>query len=223
MEVLSQSQIDDLLNSLTSGGEPVSNGDLLIPVDTVDKMIKMLENIKSNFKDKKASETKSTNSSFEVMSQSQIDDLFDEFRSFLKTKDEKNVHDDHVDAMALAFYNSKVHRATIHNPDIAPQFGIPRDFTDESMIHFITDAASRGEIQGQEDILLEELTELTKAILKYRRGKGQLQSIAEEMSHVAMSMALVARLNRISNGMINAEIAKKIKEYSFERNYEYLG
>lgn len=66
----------------------------------------------------------------------------------------------------------------------------------------------------QDLILIEEMTELNKEILKSRRGCPNSDSIKEELSHVLMSLYVYADLCGIKQGDIEKEASKKLSKYA---------
>lgn len=72
--------------------------------------------------------------------------------------------------------------------------------------------------ETQTDILQEECAELIQACSKAKRGysdsKGRL---TEEIAHVLVSSAVVARIYDISEDDIVNEINKKADKYGFDR------
>lgn len=71
------------------------------------------------------------------------------------------------------------------------------------------------DIQKQDLILIEEMSELTKALLKHRRNKCMINSIKEEISHVLISIEVVCQILEISKFDIEKEAEKKLKKYGW--------
>lgn len=88
-------------------------------------------------------------------------------------------------------------------------FGISEKFTDACLNCFNHD--------DQIGILQEECAELIKAASKMKRGKRDaLANLKEEIVHVAMSSAIVARIYGITEEDILAETKKKADKYNFD-------
>ena len=68
----------------------------------------------------------------------------------------------------------------------------------------------------QDLILIEEMSELTKALLKLRRGKSTMNEIAEEMAHVLISVEVVRRILGIEDVTLEREACKKLYKYGYE-------
>lgn len=68
----------------------------------------------------------------------------------------------------------------------------------------------------QDLILIEEMSELTKALLKLRRGKSSMNEIAEEMAHVLISVEVVRRILGIEDVALEREACKKLNKYGYE-------
>lgn len=68
----------------------------------------------------------------------------------------------------------------------------------------------------QDLILIEEMSELTKALLKLRRGKSSMNEIAEEMAHVLISVEVVRRILGIEDVALEKEACKKLNKYGYE-------
>lgn len=69
---------------------------------------------------------------------------------------------------------------------------------------------------GQIDILQEECAELIQACSKVKRGKNNLDNLKEEITHVAISSAVVAKIYGISEFEIVEEVNKKCDKYGFK-------
>ena len=65
----------------------------------------------------------------------------------------------------------------------------------------------------QDLILIEEMSELTKELLKRRRGKYNMPNIIEELSHVLISCKSVQNNFLIADEEINKEISIKQLKY----------
>ena len=61
------------------------------------------------------------------------------------------------------------------------------------------------------------MSELTKELLKARRGKNNADEIREEMCHVLTSIEVVRKLMGIPLEEINAEVEKKLKKYGKDK------
>ena len=74
----------------------------------------------------------------------------------------------------------------------------------------------------QMDILQEECAELIKALSKYKRSLGHyttvdpIDNIIEEITHVAISSEIVARLLSITPDDIQKEINKKATKFNLK-------
>ena len=94
-------------------------------------------------------------------------------------------------------------------------FGISNNFVDQCLIRFDKD--------DQIDILQEECAELIKACSKVKRGMGHftvvdpLDNLKEELAHVDISSAVVARLLDIKEEDIEKEVNKKAAKYNFKK------
>lgn len=69
---------------------------------------------------------------------------------------------------------------------------------------------------GQIDILQEECAELIQACSKVKRGKNNRDNLKEEIAHVSISLAVVAKIYGISEFEIIKEVNKKCDKYGFE-------
>ena len=75
----------------------------------------------------------------------------------------------------------------------------------------------------QIDILQEECAELIKALGKYKRSIGHftnvdpIDNIVEEMTHVAISSEIVARILNINPEDIQREVNKKAVKYNLRK------
>lgn len=75
----------------------------------------------------------------------------------------------------------------------------------------------------QMDILQEECAELIKALSKYKRSLGHytvanpIDNIIEEITHVAISSEIVARLLSITQDDIQKEINKKATKFNLKK------
>lgn len=80
---------------------------------------------------------------------------------------------------------------------------------------------------NQDLILIEEMSELTKALLKLRRGKSAMNDVAEEMAHVLISVEVVRHILGISDVDLEKEACKKLEKYgyshAFDKFYEWEG
>ena len=65
-------------------------------------------------------------------------------------------------------------------------------------------------------ISIEELSELTKEITKYHRGKDNLDAMAEEMAHVLICIDELAHMLGIPKWKIQAEIDRKYAQFKEE-------
>lgn len=77
--------------------------------------------------------------------------------------------------------------------------------------------------ENQLDILQEECAELIKAISKYKRSIGHytitnpIDNVIEEMTHVAISSEIVARLLMISPEDIQKEVDRKATKFNLKK------
>lgn len=91
------------------------------------------------------------------------------------------------------------------------------------MDRFVDQCLSEFDPEDQLDILEEECAELIKACSKFKRSGDKVQAIQarkaiiEEMSHVLISSAVVARIYSIESADIIDEINKKADKYGFDR------
>ncbi len=67
----------------------------------------------------------------------------------------------------------------------------------------------------QDLILIEEMSELTKELLKRRRGKDNDAGLIEEMAHALISISVVQNLYGISDEDLYKEAVKKLKKYGY--------
>ena len=67
----------------------------------------------------------------------------------------------------------------------------------------------------QDLILIEEMAELTKELLKYRRGHQNDECIKEELSHVLISLHVVKTIFGILDKDIENEAIKKLEKYGW--------
>ena len=73
----------------------------------------------------------------------------------------------------------------------------------------------------QIDVLQEECAELIQALSKLKRGKDMaIDMVKEELTHVMMSSAIIAKMYDITNGDILNEIEKKADKYSFYKEWK---
>lgn len=92
----------------------------------------------------------------------------------------------------------------------------------ERLSSFVNDILSHFDETQQLDILEEECAELIQAASKCKRAREyrdldyRRKNLIEEMAHVTVSMAVVARILNISEEDILAEINKKTNKYGFE-------
>lgn len=93
-------------------------------------------------------------------------------------------------------------------------FGIPEKFVNQCVDRF--GAAD------QLDILQEECAELIQACSKMKRDLGHitytdpLANLQEELTHVAISSAVVAKIYNITENHVNDEVNKKRNKYHFD-------
>lgn len=71
----------------------------------------------------------------------------------------------------------------------------------------------------QDLILIEEMSELAKALLKLRRGKSSMNEIAEEMAHVLISVEVVRRILGIDYIDLEKEACKKLSKNGYEGTF----
>ena len=94
-------------------------------------------------------------------------------------------------------------------------FGISEQFVSQCIEHFNEN--------DQLDILEEECAELIQACKKLRRSLGHytltdpMDNLKEELTHVAISSAVVARIYGVEQGDIDAEVNKKAAKYNFKK------
>lgn len=68
---------------------------------------------------------------------------------------------------------------------------------------------------SQDLILIEEMSELTKELLKRRRGKCNIDNIKEELSHVLISTMVLQKVLGISQQDIEDEAKRKLEKYGW--------
>lgn len=91
-------------------------------------------------------------------------------------------------------------------------------FSNSSAINTLSDMVVEGfDSDNQDLILIEEMSELTKELLKARRGKDNADEIREEMCHVLTSIEVVRKLMGIPLEELNEEVEKKLKEYGKDK------
>ena len=73
----------------------------------------------------------------------------------------------------------------------------------------------------QDEILIEEMAELTTAIKHYKRNKCGKEKIIEELSHVLISSECLRKMLNISYSDIEEEIQKKLDKYKVYQYYYY--
>ena len=67
----------------------------------------------------------------------------------------------------------------------------------------------------QDLILIEEMSELTKELLKRRRGKHNDECIKEELTHVLISLHVMKTIFNITDEDIENEVKKKLEKYGW--------
>lgn len=72
---------------------------------------------------------------------------------------------------------------------------------------------------AQDLVLIEEMSELTKELLKRRRGSTNYDAIKEEVSHVLISLHVVKTVLDISDEEIEAEAKRKLDKYSLTEEH----
>ena len=68
--------------------------------------------------------------------------------------------------------------------------------------------------KNQDLILIEEMSELTKELLKKRREKDNWNELIEEMSHVYISLEVIKTLYGISDKDIQKQVDLKKEKYN---------
>lgn len=82
---------------------------------------------------------------------------------------------------------------------------------------FVTQCVCEFGIENQVDILEEECAELIQACSKAKRGYPDTRKrLTEEIAHVLISSAVVARIYDIDSSDILDEINKKADKYGFD-------
>lgn len=76
----------------------------------------------------------------------------------------------------------------------------------KNISQFVVDTYDKN---SQDLILIEEMSELTKELLKKRRGKDNREQIIEEMAHVYISLNVVKNILNITDNEINNQIELK--------------
>lgn len=84
---------------------------------------------------------------------------------------------------------------------------------------FLTKEAKETFKSDQDEILIEEMAELTTAIKHYKRNKCGKEKIIEELSHVLISLECLRKMLNISNSDIEEEIQKKLDKYKIYKYY----
>lgn len=79
---------------------------------------------------------------------------------------------------------------------------------------FVDFIIERFDTNRQDLILIEEMNELTKELLKRRRNKNNKTQIAEEMAHTYISLRTVQKLFNISDEELQQQINVKRSEYN---------
>jgi len=93
---------------------------------------------------------------------------------------------------------------------------------------FIEQCLDKFDQKDQIDILQEECAELIKACSKVKRLAGRysftdpLDNLKEEMTHVLISIEVVARICGITPDDIIGEFLKKAQKYNFKKEEEIL-
>lgn len=88
---------------------------------------------------------------------------------------------------------------------------------------FINQCVERFDESEQLDILEEECAELIQACSKLKRSLGHytmtdpLDNLKMELTHVAISSAVVSKLYGIKQEDIDAEVNKKAAKYNFKK------
>ena len=84
--------------------------------------------------------------------------------------------------------------------------------------HFVSQCLSEFGTENQLDIPEEECAELIQACSKAKRGyPDSKKRLTEELAHVLISSAVVARIYDIDESDILKEINKKAEKYGFDR------
>lgn len=73
--------------------------------------------------------------------------------------------------------------------------------------------------EKQSVILIEEMSELTKELVKNIRGKDNYDCLVEEMAHVMLSLSVVARVLDISNSCLRHELHKKFLDMDINGHF----
>ena len=66
-------------------------------------------------------------------------------------------------------------------------------------------------VRFQNDIAIEEMSELTKALIKNNRGKNNVDEISEEIADVMIMLETLMLVYKISPKVVNKLIDEKIK------------
>lgn len=88
--------------------------------------------------------------------------------------------------------------------------------------YFLTQCLDKFEEEAQVDILIEECSELIKACCKVKRNDGfsiddPYDSLKEELSHVLICAAMVAKIYDITEDDLEKEVNKKRTKYNFKK------
>lgn len=73
----------------------------------------------------------------------------------------------------------------------------------------------------QDLILIEEMSELTKALLKHRRGASNMDEIREELAHVVISTHVARTILGITEQDLETEATKKLAKYGWDEMRPY--
>lgn len=91
----------------------------------------------------------------------------------------------------------------------------PEERTETYLTELVNKSAENFDQSTQDLILIEEMTELTKELLKRRRGKSNAECIKEESSHVLISLHVVMLILGITNEDIENEAKRKLEKYGW--------
>ena len=86
----------------------------------------------------------------------------------------------------------------------------------ENLSLLVSKSVSNFDKSKQDLILIEEMSELTKALLKRRRDFDNISEITEEMAHVLTSLCVVKEILGISDNDIEMEALKKLEKYGWK-------
>lgn len=79
----------------------------------------------------------------------------------------------------------------------------------------VTKVVEQFDKSAQDLVLIEEMSELTKELMKSRRGESNFYDRVEELSHVLVSLHVYATISKIGQADIESAIIKKLQKYGW--------